>query len=62
MKEKTMAVFVSVSLFACLIYGASIVEKSRHHMGATKTIQANTISSDIKAMPSLALEEAIAAQ
>jgi hypothetical protein len=60
-KEKTIAVIVSISLSAFLMYVAAIVDQSRHQMEATKTKQGATISSDVKAMPSL-VPEAIARQ
>ena len=45
-KDKTMIVIVSISLFGCLIWGAATVEQSQYQREITKTIQANTIATE----------------
>ena len=46
-KDKTMIVIVSISLFGCLIWGAATVEQSKYKKQVTNTIEENTIAKSV---------------
>ena len=60
-KDKVMIVIVSLSLFVCLILGASMIEQSKYQKGVNKTIARNTLDKNVETAPQLETEGSTAA-